>query len=89
MPVTVSFRKAYASAGYVAILNTTVKAPLSVLLIRESAALGTTDHFELHLDPETPTELGGLDGVVFEPGDRVTLQNLNYSPSQIRVSAQP
>ncbi len=58
MPVTVSFRKAYASAGYVAILNTTVKAPLSVLLIRESAALGTTDHFELHLDPETPTELG-------------------------------
>ncbi|RYG98909.1 MAG: hypothetical protein EON58_05645 [Alphaproteobacteria bacterium] len=89
LPVTVSFRKAYASAGYVAILNTTVKTPLSVLLIRESAELGTTDRFELHLDPETQTELGGLDGIVFQQGDSVTLQNLNYSPSQIKVVAQP
>ena len=87
LPVDVSFRRAYAAAGYVAVLNTTVKSPLAVLLTKTSAALGTVNSFELHLDPDVSTELGGLDGAVFEVGDTVKIENLNYTPMTFTITA--
>lgn len=87
LPVQITFRRAFAAPGYVAVINTTVKSPLSVLLTHKSAALGTVKRFELHLDPDNPTELGGLDGAVFEVGDDVTLENQNYSAAKVRLAA--
>lgn len=79
LPVTLSLRKAMMGPGYVAIFNTTVKEPVSVLAILKSAALGTTKQFELHLNPMAPTELGHLEGATIEAGDTITLENSHYS----------
>ena len=86
LPVSVSFRKARAAQGYVAVIDTTVKAPIAVLLTHKSASLGTRKQMEVHLDPGAPYELGGLDGFVFEPGDSVTLENNNYSSASVSVA---
>ncbi len=79
LPVTMSLRKAMMGPGFVAVFNTTVKSPVSVLAKIRSAALGTTKQFELHLNPSAPTELGHMEGAVIENGDVITLENNNYS----------
>lgn len=86
LPVTLSFRKAMMGPGYVAIFNTTIKAPVAVLVNLHSAALGTTKQFELHLDSTHPTELGHMEGAVIENGDTITVENQNYSPTRFTVS---
>jgi len=80
LPVTMSLRKAVMGPGYVAVFNTTVKSPVTVLATLKSAALGTSKQFELRLNPTTATELGHLEGAVIERGDTITLENNNYSP---------
>ena len=72
--------------GNVAILNTTVKSNVPVLITLHSAALGTSKVFERHLDPSHPTELGHLEGAVIENGDTITIKNQNYSPVSFTVS---
>ncbi len=79
LPVTMSLRKAMMGPGYVAVFNTTVKSPISVLAKLRSASLGTTKQFELHLNPNAATELGHVEGAVIENGDTITLENNNYS----------
>jgi len=86
LPVTLSFRKAIMGPGYVAIFNTTIKAPVAVLVNLHSAALGTTKQIELHLDSTHPTELGHMEGAVIENGDTITIENQNYSPISFTVS---
>jgi predicted nuclease with TOPRIM domain len=86
LPVTLSFRKAIMEPGYVAIFNTTIKAPVAVLVNLHSAALGTTKQIELHLDSTHPTELGRMEGAVIENGDTITIENQNYSPISFTVS---
>jgi len=86
LPVSVSFRNAMMGPGKVAVFNTTIKSPISVLVTVQSAALGTSKQFELHLDPTRPSELGHLEGVVIESGDVVTVVNKNYLPVSIRLN---
>ncbi len=86
LPVTMSLRKAMMGPGHVAMFNTTVKSPVSVLVTVKSAALGTTKKFELHLSPSIPTELGYTDGAAIEQGDTITLENNNYSPATFVVN---
>lgn len=86
LPVTLSFRKAIMGPGYVAIFNTTIKAPVAVLVNLHSAALGTTKQIELHLDSTHLTELGHMEGAVIENGDTITIENQNYSPISFTVS---
>jgi hypothetical protein len=86
LPVSVSFRTAMMGPGNVAVFNTTIKSPISVLVIVESAALGTKKQFELHLDPTRPSELGHLEGVVIESGDVITVQNQKYAPIRVRLN---
>ena len=86
LPVTVSFRKAMTGPGNVAVLNTTVKSNVPVLITLHSAALGTSKTFERHLDPSHTTELGHLEGAVIENGDTITIENQNYSPVTFTVS---
>ena len=86
LPVKMSLRKAMMGPGYVAIFNTTVKNPVPVLVTVKSAALGTAKKFELHLNPNTPAELGHLEGAVIENGDSITLENNNYSSASFTVS---
>jgi len=86
LPVTVSFRKAMMGPGNVAILNTTVKSTVPVLVTLHSAALGSSKTFELHLDPSLSTELGHLEGAVIENGDTITIENRNYSPVTFTVN---
>lgn len=86
LPVTVSFRKAMTGPGNVAVLNTTVKSTVPVLITLHSAALGTSKTFERHLDPSHTTELGHLEGAVIENGDTITIENQNYSPVTFNVS---
>ena len=86
LPVTLSFRKAIMGPGNVAIFNTTIKAPIAVLVNLHSAALGTTKQIELHLDSTHPTELGYMEGAVIENGDTITVENQNYSPISFTVS---
>ena len=88
LPVTVSFRKALAGPGYVAIFNTTVKSPVSVLATLKSIALGTSKSFELHLDPSVASERGHLEGIVIEQGDILTMENQNYSPVTVTVNVK-
>jgi hypothetical protein len=86
LPVTVSFRKAIMGPGNVAVFNTTIKAPVAVLVHLHSAALGTTKQFELHLESNHATQLGHFEGAVIENGDRITIENQNYSPVSFTVS---
>lgn len=86
LPVSVTFRTAMLGPGNVAVFNTTVKAPISVLVTVESAALGTKKQFELHLDPNRATELGHLEGVVIESGDLITVHNQNYDSYKVRLN---
>lgn len=87
LPVTMSLRKAMMGPGYVAVFNTTIKSPVSVLANIKSAALGTTKQFELHLSPNAPTELGHMEKAVIEKGDTITLENNNYSAVTFTVNA--
>lgn len=86
LPVTVPFRKAMMGPGNVAILNTTIKSNVPVLITLHSAALGTSKTFELHLNPSHPTELGHQEGAVIENGDTISIENKNYSPVTFTVS---
>ena len=86
LPVTISFRKAMIGPGKVAVFNTTIKTPVPVLVQLQSAALGTTKQFELHLASTHTTELGYLEGAVIESGDTITVTNQNYSPVSFTVS---
>ena len=86
LPVSVSSRAAMMGPGKVAIFNTTIKSPISVLVTIESAALGTTKQFELRLDPTKPSELGHLEGVVIESGDLITVKNQKYAPIKVRIN---
>lgn len=88
MPVSLSFRKARLAQGYVAVFDTTVKSAVPVLVTHMSMDLGTTRQFELHLDPEIPTAVGGMDGVVFQLGDEVVVENRNYEPVRAIVEAR-
>jgi hypothetical protein len=45
LPVNLSLRKAMMGPGFVAVFNTTVKSPVSVLATVNSAALGTSKKF--------------------------------------------
>lgn len=86
LPITVSFRKAVLGPGNVAVINTTVKENVSILVTLNSAALGTTKSFELHVDPCCTTLLGHLEGAVIESGDEIVIENRNYSPARFLVS---
>ena|SRR6266849_3959068 len=86
LPVTMALRRAMLGPGYVAVFNTTIKSPVSVLATIKSKALSTTKKFELHLDPSTATELGYREGATIEAGDTITLENNNYSPVSFVVS---
>lgn len=86
LPVTMGLRKALTGPGYVAVFNTTVKSPVSVLATLKSAALGTTKQFELHLNPTSATELGYLEGATIEAGDTISLENSNYSTVTFTVT---
>lgn len=88
LPVTLSLRKAMMGPGLVAVFNTTVKSPVSVLAIVKSAALGTTKQFELHLNPAAATELGHMEGATIEAGDTITLENKNFSTATFTVEPQ-
>lgn len=88
LPVTLSLRKAMMGPGLVAIFNTTVKSPVSVLATIHSVSLGTTKEFELHLNPNVATELGHLEGAVIENGDTITLRNNNYSDVTFTVNTK-
>ena len=85
LPVTVTFRKAIMGPGNVAVFNTTIKAPIAVLVQLHSASLGTTKQFELHLESTHATELGHLEGAVIESGDTITVKNQNYLPVHFTV----
>ena len=86
LPVTVSFRKALIGHSNVAIFNTTIKQQVPILVLLQSAALGTTRQFEVHLDSTRATELGHLEGAVIENGDTITIQNKIYSPISFTVN---
>jgi hypothetical protein len=86
LPVKISFRRALTGPGYVAMFSTTVKAPVPVLATVKSTALGTSKKFELHLQSDSTTELGHLEGAVIEDGDTITLENTNYSSVSKLVS---
>ena len=88
LPVTLGLRKAMMGPGLVAVFNTTVKSPVSVLAIVKSAALGTTKQFELHLNPAAATELGHMEGATIEAGDTITLENNNFSSVTFTVEPQ-
>jgi hypothetical protein len=88
LPITIAFRRALMGPGYVAVFNTTVKSPVSVLVALTSADLGTTKRFELHLNASTATELGHMQGAVIENGDTITVENANYSSTTIIVAAK-
>ena len=86
LPVSMSLREAMMGPGHVAIFNTTIKAPVTVLVQLHSAALGTTKQFELHLEPNHATELGHMEGAVVENGDTIIIENQNYSSLSFTVS---
>lgn len=86
LPVSMSLRKAMMGPGYVAMFNTTVKSPVPVLVTVKSAALGTIKKFELHLKPNTTTELGHAEGAAIGKDDIVTIENNNYSSVTFTVN---
>jgi hypothetical protein len=85
LPVKVAFRKALLGPGLVAIFETTIKNSVSVLVTIQSASLGTTKTVELHLDPAGTKEIGHQEGVVFETGDTLILENKDYSARTLTV----
>jgi hypothetical protein len=88
MPVSVAFRRALTGRGYVALFNTTVKSPVTILATVRSSALGTEKRFELHLDPSASYSLGHLEGAVLDPGDTIVMENRNYESSSVTVTAE-
>lgn len=87
LPVTVTYRKALIGAGYVAVIQTTVKEEIPLIAVVSSQALGTTKRFELHVSPQAPTQLGHSEGATFENGDVLTLENANYATKSFRLNA--
>lgn len=80
MPVQVRFRRALTGPGFVAIFNTTIKQGFPVVVRFHSTALGTDKSFQLNLDPNSPRELGHLEGAAIYSGDQLTVENNLYEP---------
>jgi hypothetical protein len=79
IPIKVGFRKAMMGPGLVAVFETTIKSPVSAVATVRSASLGTTKTIELHLNPIGVQEVGHQEGVVFEKGDTLVLENKDYA----------
>jgi hypothetical protein len=78
MPVKIGFRKALMGAGYVAVLNTTIKQDFPVVVIFKSKSLGTTNKFQVNLSQSTPSEIGHLQGATIFPGDEIFVENTQF-----------
>lgn len=88
LPVHMALREAMMGPGYVAMFNTTVKSSIPVLVTVKSAALGTVKKFELHLNPNTTTELGHAEGAAIEDGDTIIIENNNYSAATLTANVK-
>jgi hypothetical protein len=85
LPVSVRFRDAMMGHGRVLMLNTTMKAPLTVLMVWENAATGARREKMVNLDGSTTTEFGHAEGFPLERGDTLTLSNKSFDVLRIPV----
>lgn len=85
LPVTVKFRRALMGHGLVIVLNTSMKAPLTLMLEWENKATGVRRETVINLDGRTDAERGHAEGFPLEPGDTITLSNKSFKPEKITV----
>jgi outer membrane murein-binding lipoprotein Lpp len=85
IPATINFRKALMGHGLVAILNTNIKEPLTLMLEWENRATGARKERVINLDGQHNVELGHAEGFPIEPGDLIYLSNKSFNTSKITV----
>ena len=85
LPISVRFRDAMMGHGRVLMLNTTMKAPLTVLMVWENTATGARHQTMVNLDGTNTSEIGHAEGFPLERGDTLTLSNKAFDVLKIAV----
>ena len=84
VPVTVSYRQAFAGPGLVAVFRNTSLKTLSVLATFFNPTTGQQRSSQLTITPQGVAEIGHAEGWAFASGDKITLKGADYR----EVSAQ-
>ena len=84
VPVTVSYRQAFAGPGLVAVFRNNSLKTLSVLATFFNPTTGQQRSSQLTITPQGVAEVGHAEGWAFASGDKITLKSADYR----EVSAQ-